>query len=287
MKSIIKYGSVLLFVITVVVFVFSIKHKHDGTHVETFTGKNDNFGISFFSNTDTVSFLREDKDGYVKGLSSSDLYARKANSPDDYISNIIKCASSFTDLEKAKLTRCAKLADTFLKSYTYRDIINGSDIAKMRWIFAVTRKNDVDRYEEGLPHTRGDVIFLSEYTINDNIAVGDDDMILTSTLIHEKVHIFQRYNPEIIEKTIESMGYKVAPNTDTKLKRSNPDINDKNYYDKNGKTFIFKYNSNRPKNINDVNGDDFSSEHPYETMAYDIADEYTKRNINNIANKII
>lgn len=274
-----KYIFILLSIITVVLFIFSIKK------VERWTQKD--FGVVFLSKQDTVLFLREDKDGYVRSLSPADLYARKANSASNYISNITSCASSFTNIEQRKLIRCAKLADDFLKSYTYRNTINGSDIARMRWKLAITRKNGANQYEEGLPHTRGDVIFLSEYVINDNIAAGDDDMILTNTLIHEKVHIYQRYNEAIVGKTISEMGHVVAPNTNTRLKRSNPDINDKNYYDPNGELFIFEYNSDKPENINDVNGGDFSSEHPYERMAYEIANEYTKRGIHNMTSKII
>jgi len=114
------------------------------------------------------------------------LYARKSNDYNDYISKITKCASTFTNLEKSKLIRCAKLADNFLKSYIYYNKIQGSDIARIPWKFAMTRKNNYNQYEEGLPHTREDVIFLAEYVINDNIATSEDDMILVSTLIHEK-----------------------------------------------------------------------------------------------------
>ena len=282
-----------LCILSIILFILSIKkiniiHNkiHKPTSIEEWTQQD--FNILFMSKEETKQFLLEDKDEYVKRLSPIDLYARKANDAEHYISNIAKCASFFSDAEKKKLTRCAKLADKFLDSYTYNDDIRCSEIAKIPWKIAVTRKNGVNQYEEGLPHTRGDVIFLSEYVINDNIAVGEDDMILTSTLIHEKVHIYQRHNPEIIEKVIEKMGYKVAtPNSNTLLKRSNPDTNDKNYYDKNNDLVIFEYNSQKPENINDVKDDNFSSEHPYERMAYDIANEYTKKSMNNITNKII
>jgi len=277
---------------SIILFILSIKkinriHNkiHKPTSIEEWTQQD--FNILFISKQETEQFLLEDKDEYVKRLSPIDLYARKANDAEHYISNIAKCASFFSDAEKKKLKRCAKLADKFLESYIYNDI-RCSEIAKIPWKIAVTRKNGVYQYEEGLPHTRSDVIFLSEYVINDNIAVGEDDTILTNTLIHEKVHIYQRYNSDIIGKVIEKLGYKVAtPDSNTLLKRSNPDTNDNNYYDKNNELIIFEYNSQKPKNINDVKDDNFSSEHPYEKMAYDIANEYTNKTINNITNKII
>lgn len=281
-----KYIFILLCILAVVLFIFSIKTVERWTQQES--------GIIFFSQKDTSAFLRDDKDGYVSSLSPADLYARKAHSATDYINNIATCASSFTDIEQKKLIRCCRLADDFLKSYTYRNMIKCIDISKIRWKLAITRKlqdtrkKGVHQYEEGLPHTRGDVIFLSEYVINDNIATGEDDMMLTNTLIHEKVHIYQRYNEGIVGKVIEKMGHVVAPNTNTPLKRSNPDINDKNYYDRNGNLFIFEYTSETPENINDVvNGGDFASEHPYERMAYEIANEYTKREMHDMTIKII
>jgi len=94
-----------------------------------------------------------------------------------------------------------------------------------------------------------------------------------------------------MDDVIEHMGYKVANAADSAtnriLKRNNPDTNKKDYYNANDELIIFKYNSDRPKNINDVNDDNFSSEHPYEKMAYDIANEYIKHSISNITNKII
>lgn len=291
-----------LCIFSTLLFIFSIKKLHDTkiniktNTIEEWTQEyKHDLNILFLNKEQTKLFLEEDKDGYVRRLSSIDLYARKANNTNHYISTIMSCASTFTDAEKRKLIRCAKLADKFLSSYTYNGLIKGNEIATIPWKIAITRKNGVNQYEEGLPHTRSDVIFLSEYAINDNIATGkdggQDDMILTNTLIHEKVHIYQRYNQDIVEKTIQQMGYRMAGSeSNTVLKRSNPDINDMNYYDADGKLFIFEYKSLKPENINDVknvNNDNYSSEHPYEKMAYDIANEYTKKTINNITKKII
>lgn len=268
------YIFIISSILIIVLFILSIKR------VERWTQQD--LGVVFLSKNETASFLEEDKDRYVKSLSPVDLYARKSNDASHYISKIKRCASFFTDVEKAKLIRCSKLADKFLKSYVYHDTIPGKDIAKIQWKFAITRKNETNQYEGGLPHTRSDIIFLSDYVINDNIALGKDDTILTNTLIHEKVHIYQRQYELIIRKLIAKMGYNVASNVEHKLKRSNPDIDDKTYYDKDSNVLVFEYNSATPENINDVKNNDFSSEHPYERIAYDIANEYTKSTMKKI-----
>lgn len=236
----------------------------------------------FLTSHETALFLREDKDRYINKMTDVDLYARKSKTVSEYTGKIVNCATSFSDQEKIKLTRCAHKADIFLTSFVYHNSIDCKEIAKIQWRFALTRKSGNDEYEEGLPHTRSDVIFLSGYTINDTIARSTDDSVLTSTLIHEKVHIFQRYNEKLMNEIIQKTHY-VANSNDIeglRLKRCNPDTNDKNYYSKaNNKLMLFIYNSSTPKGINDISSRNYAIEHPYETMAYEIANEYTKRNL--------
>lgn len=245
--------------------------------------------IDFLTSNETVLLLREDKDGYVRKMTNVDLYARKSKTVSEYMGKITKCASSFNDLEKTKLTRCAKKADIFLKSFVYHNLVDCKEIAKIKWRFALTQKNGVDEYEEGLPHTRSDVIFLSRYTINDTIARSTDDTVLTNTLIHEKVHIFQRYNEKLMNEIIQKT-HSVVNTKDIngiQLKRCNPDINDKNYYNNmSNKLMLFVYNSSTPKGINDISSKNYAIEHPYETMAYEIANEYTKNNLIELTKRI-
>ena len=82
-------------VLIIVLFILSIKK------VERWTQQD--LGVVFLSKNETASFLEEDKDRYVKSLSPVDLYARKSNDASHYISKIKRCASFFTDIEKAKL----------------------------------------------------------------------------------------------------------------------------------------------------------------------------------------
>jgi len=71
-------------------------------------------------------------------------------------------------------------------------------VAGIKWVFANTyanySKDVIKEYEQGLPHTRENIILLSKNVLK------YDELDLTSTLIHEKIHIYQRYNPELFDK---------------------------------------------------------------------------------------
>jgi len=228
---------------------------------------NDN-NIIFMNSIETSLFLKNDNDNYIKNFNNLDIYARKIKSKEDYINLISNSTLNFNDNQINKLTKCAKYADKFLNNYE-NDYINGNIIAKIKWIFALTNNN----YEEGMPHTRNNIIFLSTNNLN-----NDDDNLIR-ILIHEKIHIFQRYND--MKEIIKKMGYTFSrkkiniPNI-----RSNPDLDDAIYKDNNNIELIALYKSNKPNNINDVILSNFSIEHPYEKMAYDISEEYNKTLLN-------
>lgn len=232
--------------------------------------------VIFLSHIDTSKFLENDNDNYVKNMSQIDLYARKSKSANEYIHKISQCSIGFSPKEKEKLIRCCYKADEFLKSFRYKGIFDCYRIANIKWKLALTYNNNNNEYEEGLPHTREDIIFLSKYVINNNIANEENDTSLVVTLIHEKVHIYQRYYS--MKELIESMGYKEETNISQemlKYKRSNPDLDNK-IYSKNGKTMIMMYKNNIPNSINDLLSNNFTIEHPYEEIAYDISNEYEK-----------
>ena len=152
-------------------------------------------------------------------------------------------------------------------------------VSKLPWKFACTMNFKQYEYEEGFPHTREDIIFLSSKIINNHIAVYEEDENLTSTLIHEKIHIFQRKNPHIMNNFLKDQGYKEC-NIKIENKRSNPDIDDKIYRSPASKECMyFNYRSSTPTKINDVFQSNHSEEHPYEKMAYDIANEYSLKDM--------
>ena len=97
----------------------------------------------------------------------------------------------------------------------YKELIN------IKWIFECTDNNDKKQYEEGLPHTRENIIFLTKSIIKNN----EENLI--NTLIHEKIHIYQRNNKNIFDilnnmngfvKINYSNKYLITWNLDLKLR---------------------------------------------------------------------
>jgi hypothetical protein len=69
--------------------------------------------------------------------------------------------------------------------------------------------------------------------------------------------------------------------------RSNPDTNGKIYYAPDNTTtspdanvMVCLYRNDNPNSINDVIHKNYSNEHPYEKIAYEIAENYYKYNKN-------
>jgi hypothetical protein len=224
-----------------------------------------NNSIKYLNANETYNYLLNDNDNYVNNFSDIDLYARKVKSIQDYLNLISNSALNFNDNQKNKLEIAANNADNFLNNYE-NNLIIGKEIKKYKWVFGLTGNN----YEEGMPHTRDNIIFLSVNTINNDIDS------LTRILIHEKIHIYQRYNYDYMEKIIESMGY-----TFSRLKyninriRSNPDLNNNIYKDYNGMEMIGLYKNNKPDSIGDIIITNFAIEHPYEKMAYEVSEDYS------------
>lgn len=252
----------------------------------------DNANINLISNyymtaNETMDFLNMDSDKYIHNLSPLDLQARNVSSSSEYINNISQTAISFTQKEKDMLDICTKKADNFLRNMQlneliYTQLINRDDIANIKWIFAKTNNIDNKEYEEGLPHTRENVIFLS-----DNVLKYEEKNLIT-TLIHEKIHIYQRYNEELFKNIIRMMGLVEVRSIDhytIKYMRSNPDTNRKLYIDnKTNNVMVCLYRTDKPSSINDVIMKNHSLEHPYEKIAYEIADYYNKTGVEKYKN---
>ena len=146
---------------------------------------------------------------------------------------------------------------------------------------------------------------------------------MTNTLLHEKIHIYQRYNPKIFDTIIKEMGLKELDRKhfkQAKYIRSNPDTNNKLYYyptvkggggiggildiitgsggdgygDTEGadaipeydidKVMVCLYRNDKPNSINDVIQKNYTAEHPYEKIAYEIAENFYTNNKNKYIN---
>jgi len=222
--------------------------------------------IRFMTKDQTAAFLYNDPDGYVANLSPTDLYARKTNSTNDYRIAISESAQEIPDDLKSKLIIAANKADKLFATLNLGSL-NCSNIVSLPWIFGLTKGK---AYENGLPHTRTNIIFLS--TIIDT-----NNSKLVNTLIHEKIHVYQRAYPAEISNYLESKGYtRFKSSIGIPRNRSNPDLDNWIYYNPvNGKPMIAYYSSDKPSDISDIVLSDPSFEHPYELMAYTIAEKLT------------
>jgi len=207
-------------------------------------------------------FLQFDLDGYVQQFSSEDLVARKADTTQEYLKKSAADVLLITDTQKATLIRAVDAAGKYFE--TYRNYyIDPVPFQNLPWKFIMT----AGYYENGLPHTRADYIFITP----DVFRQSEDELV--RLLIHEKVHIYQRTYKELVQEKLKARNYQVYRlRKGYPLIRANPDLDENIYLDPENNVMVQTYASMTPKNISDVKGS--YMEHPYEEMAYAIANSY-------------
>jgi hypothetical protein len=173
--------------------------------------------------TCSVVWLRK-PDDFFTAMTRSDLAARSSTSIrayHAYYKNTIREAPLlYMSLKKA--------ADGILADYP-----------KLHAIKWKLKTIDVT-IENGYPHTLGDTIYLPERILRD---------FDVETLVHEKIHIYQRQYKSETRELINLWGFKP---TDYKhpLQRNNPDLDGINY--RLGDQVVYqRYNSSDPKNLAD------------------------------------
>jgi hypothetical protein len=238
--------------------------------VLSWLNKTETFGFNkpyFMSKEETIKYFIDDRDNYVEDLSDLDIIALKSSSKQDYINKIVSDARDFTKEEKKLLIKACEKADNFLYNYTNIPQINTKKIANMDWVLS---KTNGEWYEAGYPHTREDIIFITDEVIS--------HPELTRIMIHEKIHVFERLYPEEIEEWMMVNGYrKHSLLKDYPLARSNPDVNGIVYKSKEGCLTLAQFKNKKPSGIDDATypcGRDWKYEHPYETLAYIIDYDY-------------
>jgi hypothetical protein len=220
----------------------------------------------FLTRDQLVQFLLNDSDNFFKKLKPIDLSLRNVESVDEYKKLLYDAADEFTIDEMRKLTKAIENCDHYLQSINIPGF-NGFKCKSIPWkIGCIVGKE----YESGLPHTREQIIIFPRYKLEQK------ERMYTRTLIHERVHIYQKTYPEDIQKYLSHYGYKRHKPLNRSKTRANPDIDDWTYTDKNGNIMSAEYKKDA-KTLRDVvftpkNTSEY--EHPFEKMAVDLARKY-------------
>ena len=167
-------------------------------------------------------------------------------------------------------TRCQSIYENHLRPPTQKELEHlerltiqvdalSARLATIPWKFRIFW-GDIESH---FPHTHGDFIYIHE----DHVST-----IPITTLLHEKIHVFQRMFPcethDLIVNywgfSFHSMRYGSAHD----IMRANPDVNRIIYADDQGKTIMGVYKKNA-QSLNDIED---SRDHPYEMMAYALSD---------------
>lgn len=117
---------------------------------------------------------------YFDRFNQQDLMARQCSSKSNCIEKYIQSLRKPNKAEADILMQAQRIADGLLVGFT--------PIHKLPWNILVTN----DQIESGFPHTHHDVIVIPSSHI---LVAATKTEKLVDTLIHEKVHVYQRLHP--------------------------------------------------------------------------------------------
>jgi hypothetical protein len=221
----------------------------------------------FLSKNQLETFLINDSDNYYKTFNDIDFRVRNIKSINDYIINIKKSCIDIDTDNINKLIKYTKIADNNIKKIKI-DGFDGMKCSNITWNIGLVSGS---LYEAGLPHTRG--------TMKESIIVLPDTLLsifntqnsIVRTLIHEKIHIYQKMYPYDINKYLNINGYiKHSKKTSFINTRANPDLDEYIYMNKDKIIMkaVYKENASYISDVVIEPIDDYMYEHPLEYMAY-------------------
>lgn len=215
---------------------------------------NNNVNVIFYSKSDISKILHKDNYNYFSNMNDINLKIRNINNISDYIDNIKYHFYNLNIIDKLILKYNINKAHNTINNINYPWFI-GNKLKNIPWLIACSKNKE---YEFGFPHTRQNIIILN----TKNIYSSD----LYKTLIHERIHIYQKLFPDDIEHFINEYNFKKISKL-TNVDRVNPDVNEYKY-SKDNIVYECIIENNKVKCTNDNS----IYEHPYEFMAYLIAD---------------
>ena len=216
--------------------------------------------VLFLHRNDTCQYFKQDPDEYFDSLSMPDLISQNSFSKEQFQMKACLASSTFTFYEKLRCMIACKKANLFFKRLNIPNIDN-QKLVDIPWILA---KTNGKIYEDGYPHTRDNIIFVSDITLKSTI--------LDQILVHEKVHIYSRLYPTEMKNWMYQHKFDLVSSVPYRdIVRSNPDSDRLIYKDKNGRMMHTLFRSIHPLSLNDA---DYpvkncpGSEHPNESLAY-------------------
>jgi hypothetical protein len=224
----------------------------------------------FLNQSMTYNYLLKDYDGFGKQLNTVNLEANGVTNYEDLLDKWSKSSMNWTKAELHKLKTASHIADIMIQT-KLNDPFK-SQMSNINWQFAKTMH---PYYMDGLPHTRGDIIFLT-----DKIVAFMPEQKLAELLIHEKTHIWQRKHPDEMSGWMERMKFtKVHKTSEDDLQRMNPDVDHHIYKNKNNQICGIRFKHSQPINLHDISGVyEYKNDHPYEQFAYSVVKTVNKEN---------
>ena len=222
--------------------------------------------LLFLDAPTTRQLLIGEKDLFFFRFNEMDLKARHCKTISEYIEKCKHAASDFTSKQRLLIRKLVQQQDKIRNKLQSSacDWINLSLFMAMPWKLACVTGHE---YEDGLPHTRTNVIILPEHHL---IEEESDDLL--DTLLHEQLHVYQKTYPHHFQRDyLDKNGW--TPVTKISLlnnTRTNPDTNEW-IYQKKGQLYRSTYNS-PPSGLLDVNFEPhnhYRYEHPHELSVCD------------------
>lgn len=198
------------------------------------------------------------REGYFQCMNKYDLQARGVQSTGAALVQFMNGVRKPNSKEASILSKAIKKADSFIP--------NESRLASIPWKLLISN----DHIESGFPHTHADMIIIPNSHVISAASRIDN---LVHTLIHEKVHVYQRMYPcesntLYLKYWRMSIGARINCNSILPSRRSNPDTNMLVYLDEKGKSIHLNFDtsSSHSVSLSKTIGD--PRDHPHEIMAY-------------------
>ncbi len=223
----------------------------------------ENSKINYLTKEEIYNIFKEDKDNYFSSFSIYDWEVRNVFDKEQYLTKIKESIQELNQEQKERLSNLLQKVDQKLKNIQL-SWFNGNNASNINWKIGYTIGKN---YEDGLPHTRNDIVILGENTLK------QDDKNLIKTLVHEKVHLYQKMYPNDIEKYKEVKKYRRLRRVEENDRiRANPDTDNYIYVNDKGEELKTIYNENATglEDTKTYPENKQSSEHPNEAMAIEV-----------------